>query len=62
MGDLENNCERCGGSGMVTLPSDMEFKRAFCPECRNGKVPSEAGKELINFILKYQHTEHWERR
>ncbi len=64
MTDLEEICEKCSGAGTIqTSDLDCSIRSMFCPTCSGkGKVPSEAGRELINFILRYNGTEFWEYR
>ncbi len=49
---LETTCEVCNGTGSVEY--GMHFDSRSCKECHGtGIVPSESGRELLDFIQKH---------
>lgn len=50
---LEEICSHCDGYGQSYEEPDYN-KMVPCPECKGRKtVPTEAGKELLEFIKKF---------
>lgn len=54
--ELEQPCPECKGSGIARRPDIVtgDDRDVICAVCnRTGRVPSEAGKELLAFLNKY---------
>ncbi len=55
---LEKPCDECDGGKRPRKPgiwpSAMSLGEEFCPKCSGtGLVPSQAGRALLDFIVKY---------
>lgn len=51
--ELEINCERCKGKGRIENPNSDRRWDVRCPVCLDGKVATEFGDEVINFVTKW---------
>lgn len=46
MVELEKDCDRCKGTGRISRVSP-------CYACVNGKIPTEFGQQILDFVGKH---------